>query len=607
MDGVEFEGTVDPTNVEAKPPILTWNDFVKEFHKKYVPPVYHDIKKKEFLNLEQGSMSIAEYQQMFLRLSRYAGGSTRNKLVEMNISSGKLMQICVVHQKKGRFDSSQANTFCKLAQHKQNRSSSFTANTPSYGRDKTCIPTYAQCGRNHFGTYRRASGTYFNCGSFDHKVRYCPNPNPTSFPHTEASVKKLVTTPSQGNRGARSRNTQTIGVGTTNLAGGSRSTARAYAMRQRDDQDGADVVVGKFHLFDLCIVILFDSGSTHAYVCSSLDFQDYDVIINMDWLYRYHAVVDCRSKHVTFIVPSLSYIIVQGERSLTSNIISTVVAKKMVRQDCEAYLAHIFNTRLEGPSLEDIPIVCEFVDVFPENIFGLPPKREVEFPIEVVLGTTPISMTPYRMAPDNEDHRKHFRIVLQILQEKKFYAKLSKCEFCLGEVAFLGHIVSAAGVKVDLSKIHAIIEWKQPKSLTELTSFLGLVGYFRRFVKGFSIIASPLTKLLRKDDKFVWDDKCQDSFEKLKSLLTQALILTPPNVGKEYVKYSDASNCCLGCVLLLQVKPVLLEQVKEAQKLDEKLVKLIKKAQIGEKLDFKLGRMVFYFIKTGYVSLKMTI
>ncbi|WMV08946.1 hypothetical protein MTR67_002331 [Solanum verrucosum] len=125
----------------------------------------------------------------------------------------------------------------------------------------------------------------------------------------------------------------------------------------------------------------------------------------------------------------------------------------------------------------------------------------------------------------NEDHNKHLRIILQILREKELYDKLSKCEFWLDEVAFLGHVVSTEGVKVDPSNIQAVVEWRPLKSPTEVRSFLGLAGYYRRFVKGFSIIASPLTKLMHKEVKFIWDENCQESFETLKSLLTQAPIL----------------------------------------------------------------------------------
>ena len=115
-----------------------------------------------------------------------------------------------------------------------------------------------------------------------------------------------------------------------------------------------------------------------------------------------------------------------------------------------------------------------------------------------------------------QEHEKHLRIVLETLREKKLHAKLSKCDFWLKEVSFLGHIVSAEGIRVDPTKIEAVVNWKLPRSVTEMRSFLGLAGYYRRLVKGFSVIASPLTKLLRKGVKFEWSDKCQNSFEQLK-------------------------------------------------------------------------------------------
>ena len=105
---------------------------------------------------------------------------------------------------------------------------------------------------------------------------------------------------------------------------------------------------------------------------------------------------------------------------------------------------------------------------------------------------------------DAQDHEQHLKMVLQILREKKLFAKLSKCEFWLKEVSFLGHIVSSEGIRVDPAKIEAIVNWKPPRNVTEVRSFLGLAGYYRRFVKGFSVIASSLTKLLRKGVKFEW-------------------------------------------------------------------------------------------------------
>ncbi|XP_049378040.1 uncharacterized protein LOC125842767 [Solanum stenotomum] len=309
-----------------------------------------------------------------------------------------------------------------------------------------------------------------------------------------------------------------------------------------------------------------------------MPFKDFDVIIGMEWLYKFHVVVYCRSKHVTFKDPIFSHIIVQGERLVTSSIISAAFARKLMRQGCGAYLAHIVDIQLKGPCIKDVPTVCDFTEVCPENLPRFPPKIEVEFPIELIPGSTPISITPYRMAPAELRELKSqlqellengfirpsvsswgtlvLFIILQILREQELYAKLSKCEFWLDEVAFLGHVVSTEDVKVDPSKIQAVVEWRPPKSPTKVRSFLGLARYYRRFVKGFSIIASHLTKLLHKEVKFIWDDNCQESFETLKSLFTQAPILTLLIEGKEYVVYSDASHNGLGYVLMQHGKVI---------------------------------------------------
>ena len=102
-----------------------------------------------------------------------------------------------------------------------------------------------------------------------------------------------------------------------------------------------------------------------------------------------------------------------------------------------------------------------------------------------------------------EEHAEHLRIVLQTLREHQLYAKFSKCQFWLDRVAFLGHVVSAEGISVDPQKIEAIVDWKPPTNVTEVRSFWGLASYYRKFVEGFSKIATPLTKLTRKEEKFI--------------------------------------------------------------------------------------------------------
>ena len=157
---------------------------------------------------------------------------------------------------------------------------------------------------------------------------------------------------------------------------------------------------------------------------------------------------------------------------------------------------------------------------------------------------------------DRESHDTHLQVVLETLRKEQLYTKLSKCEFWMNEVSFLGHIVSKEGIRVDPKKIEVVVEWKQPRNVTELRNFLGLAGYYRRFVKGFSMTAAPMTRLLQKNVKYEWSEKCQRSFDKLKTFLTKAPVLTQPTCGREYVIFSDTSLNGLGCVLMQEGKVV---------------------------------------------------
>jgi hypothetical protein len=117
------------------------------------------------------------------------------------------------------------------------------------------------------------------------------------------------------------------------------------------------------------------------------------------------------------------------------------------------------------------------------------------------------------------DHEVHLRLVLQKLRDNQLYAKYSKCEFWIDEVSFLGHIISNGGISVDTAKVKEIVVWSIPTTVTEIQSFLGLAGYYRRFIEGFSKIAQSMTSLLEKGREFKWDETCQDSFDQLKKRL----------------------------------------------------------------------------------------
>ena len=133
------------------------------------------------------------------------------------------------------------------------------------------------------------------------------------------------------------------------------------------------------------------------------------------------------------------------------------------------------------------------------------------------------------------EHEYHLRIVLQLLRDHQLYAKFSKCEFWLTEVRFLGHVVSASGVSVDPEKVEAVMSWERPKSVFEIRSFLGLAGYYRRFIEDFSRIAAPMTRLTRKEVNFDWDDRCEEAFQELKRRLTSAPILIVPDRGTQCI------------------------------------------------------------------------
>ncbi|WVZ84512.1 hypothetical protein U9M48_031541 [Paspalum notatum var. saurae] len=395
-----------------------------------------------------------------------------------------------------------------------------------------------------------------------------------------------------------------------------------------------------------------------------LPHQGIDVILEMNWMNENHAVLDIGSRMV----------------QLKSNVSGKILK---VHLPNEKHIEPTMNAT-EIQEIKKIPVVCESPDVFPEELPGLPPDRNVEFSIELVpeqldkgfirpssspwgcpalfvekkdqggkrpcvdyrplnavtvknkyplphidilfdqlagvrvfskinlrsgyyqikireedipktafstryglyeylvmsFGLTNASaLFMYMMnsvfmneldkfvvvliddiliySKNEEEHEEHLRIVLTRLREHQLYAKFSKCAFWLKEVSFLGHILSKKGVAVDPSKVESVLNWKQTETVTKIRSFLGLAGYYRRFIKDFSKTAKPMTSLTKKNAKYSWSPNCEEAFQSLKRSLTTAPVLAQPDVTKPFDVYCDASGNGLGCVLMQEGRVVI--------------------------------------------------
>ncbi|GKE87398.1 putative reverse transcriptase domain-containing protein, partial [Tanacetum coccineum] len=162
---------------------------------------------------------------------------------------------------------------------------------------------------------------------------------------------------------------------------------------------------------------------------------------------------------------------------------------------------------------------------------------------------------------DKKEHEEHLMAILELLKKEELYAKFSKCEFWIPKVQFLGHMIDSQGIHVDPAKIKSIKDWVSPKTPTKICQFLGLVGYYQRFIEGFLKIAKSMTKLTQKGVKFDWGDKEEATFQLIKQKLCSAPILALPEGSGDFVVYCDASQKGLVVVLMQREKT-------EAQKPD---------------------------------------
>ncbi|GJW87343.1 putative reverse transcriptase domain-containing protein [Tanacetum coccineum] len=473
---------------------------------------------------------------------------------------------------------------------------------------------------------------------------------------------------------------------------------RAYMLRDKNAQQDPNVVTGMFLLNQHLVRVLFDSGADRSFISLSLasmlnipsitvdtfyniemadgnlvstntvikgctltllnqpfeidlmpiKLGSFDVVIGMDWLSKYHAKILCDEK-VVHIPINGETLIIRGDRSKTRlNLISCIKTERYISRGCQVFMIQVMEKKSDEKKLEDIPVVKEFPDVFPEDLPGIPPVRQVEFQIDLIPGAAPVARTPYRLAPsemqelsnqlqeltdrgfirpstspwgapilfvkkkdgsfrmcidyrelnkltiknryplpriddlfdqlqgssvyskidlrsgyhqlrvreedipktafrtryghyefqvmpfgltnapavfmdlmnrvckpyldkfvivfiddiliysrNEEEHANHLRIILELLRKEKLYAKFSKCDFWIHIVQFLGHLIDSQGLHVDPAKIEAVKNWTSPTTPTKVRQFLGLAGYYRRFIE------APILALPEGNDNFI--------------------------------------------------------------------------------------------------------
>ncbi|GJW55446.1 putative reverse transcriptase domain-containing protein [Tanacetum coccineum] len=338
-------------------------------------------------------------------------------------------------------------------------------------------------------------------------------------------------------------------------------------------------------------------------------------------LSMYHAII-AYAENIIRIPWGSETLIVHGDGSNQGNetrlnIISCTKTRKYLLKGHHVFLAHVTTKETEDKSgekrLEDVPIVQDFPEVFPEELSGLPQTRQVEFLVDLMPGATPVARPPYRLAPfeikelsnqlkelfdkgfirpssspggalielrtgyhqlrlheedilnmafktrylkNKKEHKEHLKAILELLKKEELYAKSSKCEFWIPKVQFLGHVIDSQGIYVDPAKIESVKDRASLKTPTEIQQFLGLAGYHRRFIKGFSKIAKPMTKLVQNKITFEWGDKQEAAFQTLKNKLCITPILALPQGAKNFIIYCDASHKGLGPVLMQNEKVI---------------------------------------------------
>ncbi|GJV96537.1 putative reverse transcriptase domain-containing protein [Tanacetum coccineum] len=510
--------------------------------------------------------------------------------------------------------------------------------------------------------------TCFGCGEKGHYKNKCPD---NGSQGRGSQIRGNQQNP-QNNQRQNQGNPKGNNQASTSTQGGRRAPGRVYSLCAEAAVKDNNVVNGTFLINNVYASVLFDTGADRSFVSYAfskyidippttldtnysveladkkslttktilrgctlnlqnclfkidlllIELGSFDVIVGMDWMAEHRTEVVCYEKYIRVLYRN-DMLIVQGERSGVKNksrleVISSIRTQGYIDKGCQVFLVQMMEkeeTEASEKQIKDVPVVRDFPEVFPKDLPGLPPSRQVEFHIELILRVAPVARSPYRLTPaemkelaeqlkelsdkgfirpssfpwgapilfvkkkdgsfrmcidyrelnkltvknhypllrindlfdqlqgsriyakinlrsgyhqlrfvivftddiliysrDEKEHEEHLKTILELLKKEELYAKFSKCEFGIHTVKFLRHVIDSSDIHVDPTKIEAVKNWASPTTPSEIRQFLGLVGYYRRFIKGFSKIAKPMTELMQKNQKFDWGEEQEEAF-----------------------------------------------------------------------------------------------
>ncbi|XP_071918796.1 uncharacterized protein [Coffea arabica] len=426
----------------------TWANFTREFNAKFLPLLIQEKREDDFIRCKQGAMSVAEYEVQFTKLSHFAPEliATEQRRVRRFVQGLNV-------ELQESLAAVRIDTFAEAVERAQ-RVEVARAQVKSFQSKKRFAPSSSR--ELTFGNAPPAKVGRGNSGV------------------NSSGAPRGAQPRGNGARNAGGRNNGVrggpIGRGQPrNRPQGGRAIVPQLLEEAGKVLDSSEVVEGTLPIFHRLAKVLIDPGATHSFVNPSLmsgidvqpvrlpydleirtpmgnkkvitsltykncefwigerkmlvdlirlDIKGYDVIIGMDFLGHHHAKLDCREKVVEFCIPGEATLRLDVKGRLASSaMVSGIRARKMLSKGAQGFIAFLINTPSDQVKLEDVLVVREFLDVFPEELMTLPPEREVEFKIDLVPGTAPISKTPYRMAPAE---LKELKIQLQDLLEKGF-------------------------------------------------------------------------------------------------------------------------------------------------------------------------------------------